>query len=144
MSEKRRNDFEQNREQHDARIAALPEPMRVRIERFQRARPDWRPQFEAYELFVCEQAALFAEKLGDQEAISDFYSKRFDEQKQQIPEMSNEHSGNTFGASCLFATMLVQKDFDNIIRMHGALCHLVGCKNYGCWTTENASERDQI
>lgn len=45
-----------------------------------------------------------------------------------------EHSGNTFGAACKLAHCFVAEPH-LISKMHGALCPLVGCEEYGCWST---------
>ncbi len=117
----------------DARRAKLPAPFRERIEGFIAARPDWRRDHEGYELFVCEEAAELAQHLQTPEAMRAFAAASYDEQKRQAPQLKySEHSGNTFGAMGALARRALESP-ELVPKMHGALCPLVGCKEYGCF-----------
>jgi len=146
QQEERQRELDATQPERDRRVAALPEAFQRRIERLQRATPHWRRDHEGYELFVCEEAqkviayvwrltsrerALNA--LAVQNAVKDFYDSP---DKQKAAGISDEHSGNTFGMACRLASDFLN-DFDKtptrVERGHGALCALVGCKDYGCW-----------
>lgn len=56
-----------------------------------------------YNLFCCEQAIIIAEDLQTKENIVYFHKANWDEQKQMVPLISTDHSGNTFGMACKIA-----------------------------------------
>lgn len=137
---KKRADFEAKRAEHDARIAALPEAFRQRIAKFQASGPDWRWEFEPYELFCCEEAVRLAEHAGNcpptttmAEWLSAFVKATADVQRKLAPDMKiEEHSGNTFGCTVMLARLYLGDDPTLVIDAHGALAPLVGCQEYGC------------
>lgn len=144
QEEERQQKLETERPERDARIAALPEAFRHRIERFQRALPHWRRDFETYELFVCEEADKIAKAvysmsieektlrvLGSAEnIIQTFYDSP---EMQKAAGVSEEHSGNTFSQACVLALRSLALSPDAVIQSHGACCYLLGCKAYGCF-----------
>jgi hypothetical protein len=140
MTRKRQAELDREREDRDRRIAALPPPLRLRMERFQKTRADWRRDFEPYELFVCEEATVIAAAaqaagvaLSTQLLwIRGFHDAPNPRQRELCPEAKlSEHSGNTFGQACTLASLLLRLP-DEVPNMHGAMCPLVGCKEYGC------------
>ncbi len=130
---KRASEAARERAARDERRAALPEALRARLARFEARNPEWRRDFESYELFVCEEAALIARHFAsDIEGLRAFAGKPPEEQGQTIPALKfSEHSGNTWGAAMQIAMRLVM-DPALVKGAHGALCPLVGCKEYGC------------
>lgn len=127
------------RPETEGRVAALPDVLRARIEKFRKANRDFWWEFESYELFTCEQAVVFADALRDPVTDRAGYADRlnaleklsWDEQKKRIPAMAAGHSGNTFGTAMLLAFDLLT-DAPRAAREHGALSPLVGCREYGC------------
>lgn len=128
--EKRRRDWEEGRDDFARRVRALPEPFRNRIEFFMR-RQAWGPEFGGYELFSCEEAVKIARHVGAPEKVNAFYADR---EAQKLCGISEEHSGNTFGTACALARAFLE-DPERVPKMHGALCPLVGCEDYGCYAT---------
>jgi hypothetical protein len=131
--------YESERAERDRRASILPEPLRRRMERFQRSMW-WRVEHEPYELMVCEEAAKIARHCGTVEAVAALHAKPWGEQAKVI---SSDHSGNSAGAAFTLAALLLRGDPDLVIRQHGALCPLVGCRDYGCWAAEFGSEPPQ-
>ena len=129
--EEKRQKFEEHRAEHDERITALPEVFRRRLARFQQNNPAFRWQHEEYELFCCEQAIAIASHLPTRDEILFFNGLDFDAQKEKVPELSDGHSGNTFGASVRLAIHYVTEP-ENVVREHGAHCPMLGCREYGC------------
>lgn len=119
-----------NTETNLAKLKAMPAPFRERIERFM-ARPEWGPEFGPYELFVCGEAVKIAEALKTRAAIEAYRKLPYGEQAAALP-LDEGHSGNTFGSACLLAAVYLEQP-ELVARVHGALCPLVGCKEYGCW-----------
>ena len=116
------------------RVAAMPEPLRQRFEFFMR-RPEWGWDFGFYELFCCEEAVKIHGALGTADAIKEFSAMGPGGQKSKVPGLAwDEHSGNTFGTAVKLAHCLASEP-DLVPKMHGALCPLVGCAEYGCWST---------
>lgn len=128
---KRREQFELERESIDARVAALPEIFRKRLDKFRRNNPDFRWKYESYELFCCEQAVEIANALVTADAIKEFSRKKYEEQKTAVPALSGEHSGNTFGCAVQLAYLYLSQP-EAVEAMHGALAPLVGSEEYGC------------
>lgn len=127
---RKRKEWEDGKEAFAARVKALPEAFRQRIEFFMR-RQDWGPDFGGYELFSCEEAVKIAAHVKDAEKIRAFYDDRAEQKRAGI---SGEHSGNTFGTACSLAGAYLRNPA-LIPQMHGALCPLVGCQEYGCHAT---------
>lgn len=57
---KREEDFRRERADLDARFEALPPEFKQRIERFRENNPDFRQQYESYEMFCCTEAVRIA------------------------------------------------------------------------------------
>lgn len=115
--------------EHDEAIARLPEIFQQRIRNFQRA-PYFREDLEAYEIFVCEQATLFAERLKTVQELVKWKSLDYESQVKIIPELEEAgHSGNTFGAACVFARLYLEQP-EALLKAPGALAPLVGSNAY--------------
>lgn len=136
--------LERERSSRNARRAALPEALRERLDTFENRNPDWRREFEPYELMVCEDAARLAAHFGNDTAALDvFKDKPWAEQKALIPAIGDGHSGNSWGCAVGLAHRLMLGP--TFVRgAHGALCPLVGCTEYGCpgADTRPATEAD--
>lgn len=128
---KRKEEFEKNREDMDRRVAALPEVFQRRIQKFRDNNPDFRWEYEPYELFTCEQAVLIANALRTPEKVKEYHDLPWEKQKELVPGLDDGHSGNTFGCACLLAHHYLTHQ-ENVYREHGALVPLVGCIKYGC------------
>jgi hypothetical protein len=127
---KRREEFETRRADVEARIAALPPSFRARFERFQAGNPDFLPDFGDYELMCCEQAVVFASRMSADD-LRRWAKLPYDGQKAAMPEMSDQHSGNTFSFSVRLALLSIEHP--SLVALdHGALTPLVGCEAYGC------------
>lgn len=98
-AEKRANDF-----------AALPAPLKARIDRFAAEKPDFWLNGD-YELFCCTEAARIAEHLRprvdageDPEVVVREFHDGWSEHTDVV---SDQHSNNTFGGACSLATRLL-------------------------------------
>lgn len=128
---KKKAEFEANKKETDRRVAALPEVYQRRLNKFRTANPDFRWNYEPYELFCCEQSLVLADALKTPEALLEWNKKEYKEQMAAVPGLSDEHSGNTQGASVRLAYHYLTNQ-ENVYLEHGALVQLVGCKAYGC------------
>lgn len=127
---KREKELQANLATIDARIAALPDPLRERILKFQRkGGHEFRRDLESYELFCCEQAVVIATALKTTDAIVAFRKLPWAEQKAAVTGLDDGHSGNTFGAACMLARLLIESP-EHVTQMHGALAPLVGSAAY--------------
>lgn len=139
---KRLAKFECNREKLDAEYAALPVEFQRRLDRFRAGNLEFRPEFESYEMMCCQDAVRIADAMRGRirielsageirDAFEAFAKLSWDGQKALVPDLSDGHSGNSFGMACRLAFLylvsptLVEKE-------HGALTPLVGCEAYGC------------
>jgi hypothetical protein len=134
MKSDRVAEYECKRATFDAKVAALPAPLRDRVEAFRAFKPEWRWDYEPYEVACCEEAARLAAKFKTGDALKAFSKLGYDEQKAAYPEMDSGHSGNTWGVSIRLAWLLCEKP-DVLVQEHGALCPLVGCEDYGCFAS---------
>lgn len=133
IERERQEQLDRERSDRDARRAALPEPFRLRLDGFEAARPNWRRDHEAYELFCCDEACRLAERFATVDELVAFSKLNHAEQQEAAPELRfSEHSGNTFGASLKFAAGYLQRP-DLVPQYHGAICPLVGCEECGCF-----------
>jgi hypothetical protein len=132
FDDERRKEYYLLEEGYTRRIQALPEPFSARLVAFRDRNPrSWRWRYEAYELFVCEQAVVIADALKDPAAVSTFRRLSNTEQYRLVPGVSQDHSQNTFEVACMMARIYLTKPRD-LLLCHGALCNLVGCHEYGC------------
>lgn len=129
---KRRAEADANRVENEAKIAALPDVFRQRIERFRAANDDFEAEYQPYELFCCEEAVKIAAALKSRpDDVRAFGQLSWAQQKQIVPTLSDGHSGNTFGMAVRLAHWYLSQP-QNVVAEHGALTPLVGCQQYGC------------
>lgn len=122
----------------DADYEALPEVFKWRLDRFRRNNPDFRWENEPYEVFCCQEAIKIMEDFSTAEEIEAFHRAEYEQQKSLLPSLDyDNHSGNTFSCSVGLA-YLFRTEPELVIKAHGALCPLVGCKEYGCVPREEA------
>lgn len=120
------------RAKNDKRIADLPDVFQRRIARFRAGNPDFEWDFQPYELFTCEEAVKIAKAFRTRpEDLPDFHKLTYTQQKLIVPGLSNDHSGNTFGCAVLLARWYLLNP-EMVVKEHGAMVPLVGCKAYGC------------
>jgi len=130
--QKRLEEFETTgRAKLDAQYNSLPDHFKRRIDKFRANNPEFRQEYEGYEMFCCTQAVAFADALKTPEAVEAFYKLPYNEQRIRVPAMDDGHSGNTFGAACSLAIHYLREPQD-VVKMHGALAPLVGSEEYGC------------
>lgn len=129
-SARRQVEADASRERFDAERATMPEVFQRRLARFEKANPHWRRDFEGYEMVCCRDAVLIASALRTRDAIVAFQKQPWEEQKAAVPGLDDGHSGNTFGFAVRLAAHYVT-DPENVVLEHGAMCPLVGCKEYG-------------
>lgn len=130
QNEKKR-EFARAQSRLDLDYDSLPRSFQKRLDTFRRNNPDFRWDMEAYEMSVCKDAVRIAETLKTEEAIAAFYELSWEQQLERVPGLFEGHSGNSFGAACLLARLYL-RDSKLVEIAHGALCSLVGCKDYGC------------
>ena len=129
---KRRDDFErEGRAKLDADYATLPAEFKRRLDGLRRRNPDFRWEYEGYEMMVCRDAALIALALKDADTVRAFGAAPYEEQRRRVPELNDGHSGNSFGAAVRLAWLYLSSPA-LVEREHGAICPLVGCRDYGC------------
>lgn len=122
--------FEKNKAQMDADYETLPDAFKKRIDRFRANNPNFRVEFENYELFCCMEAVKIANTCKTPEKVQEFKSQNWDEQMQMVEGLSDGHSGNTFGCAIALAYWYLS-DENNVSKMHGSLSPLVGSKAFG-------------
>jgi hypothetical protein len=130
-------------EARDTRWASLPQVFQDRRKRFEANNPTWRRDFEPYELFCCEQAAAIAKALDPGPAttserpkiiaakIAAFREASEEVKREQVPSLDDGHSGNTFDFACRLARWFLERP-ELVAQDHGAMCLIVGCREYGC------------
>lgn len=96
MQAQRLKEFEENKEKLDAQYESLPSCFQRRVDRFRRNNPDFRWEFEPYELFCCTEAVKMADNATnavgegtDTAEVDDFWA---DEAKwlKAYPKMSKD------------------------------------------------------
>jgi hypothetical protein len=134
--EQQKQEYESKRSSFEDRVGKLPQVFQKRFQDFREFKGDeFRYSFEAYELFVCEEAVLIAETLGLLEKIKEFASADTPKRQEMVPGIRMpEHSNNTFVQAIQLACSYIMTP-ERITQMHGALCQLVGCDIYGCYAS---------
>lgn len=140
--------FKKNKPKLDAQYNKLPQCFKDRIDKFRKNNPNFRKEFESYEMFCCEQAIVIANALNDVNTIAKNngfigwleydLAKRFDafkdlqweDQKKLVPGLDDGHSGNTFGASMRLGYWYLNHP-ESVVKINGALANLVGSEEYG-------------
>lgn len=112
--------------------AAMPVEFQKRIAGFEERNADFRREHEPYEIFVCDQAIYIAATLKTGDEIERVGKLDSEPQREALPDLGGDHSGNTFGAAMRLAWLFVTSP-ENVERQHGAMCPLVGCGAYGCF-----------
>lgn len=132
--QEQRETFAGQRADFDRRVAALPDVFHARIRGFQRRNSEFGWRFGMYELSCCEDAVRIADTLRTEDAIRTWFSQDWEAQQETVPGLFDGHSGNSFAQATYLARVFLV-DPEVIPREHGALCPLVGCGEYGCWST---------
>jgi len=150
--------FTENKDKMDAQYNSFPDVFKRRIDKFRTNNPNFRVDYEEYELFCCGQALAIANGLTNDQHLasipdashwvsmttSDRFTA-FDKAKtglknQVVPEFDGGyHSGNTYGMSMQLAFQYITEP-ENVVKMHGALATLVGSEEYGCVPRGEAAE----
>lgn len=130
-------EYEGKRAEWDARVAALPDALRARVEGFRAHGGDaWRWSYEPYEMACCEEAARLNARFKTGDEVQAFSKLEYTEQKAAHPNMDDGHSGNTMSMSIRLAWLLAEKP-ELLPQEHGAMCPLVGCEDYGCYAARS-------
>ncbi len=133
MDAKRRANFAANKEQLDRDYDGLPPLFKMRIDRFRKANPDFRWEYESYEMFTCTQAVLLAgwaaELEAPAQAIDEWNALPDKDQLEAIPGWSDGHSGNTHECAVALAKQYVTNR-ERVAIMPGAMSPLVGTADY--------------
>jgi hypothetical protein len=124
-------DFEKDKARLNREFARLPEVFQRRISWFRANLPNWRVEHEGYEMSACVDAVLIADTLRTPGAIRKFGKASHKKQRELVPGISEEHSGNSFGFAVKLAWLYSSEPL-LVIAEHGAMTPLVGCKEYGC------------
>jgi hypothetical protein len=128
---RRKQEFEEAREELDYQFASLPAVFQRRISWFRAWDPDFRWKSEAYEMSACVDAVKIAEQMKTPEEVVRFREMPYEEQREAVPDLYDGHSGNSFGMAVRLAWLYLSEPL-LVIAEHGALTPLVGCEEYGC------------
>jgi len=121
---KKREDFKKGLEKWNKDLKNLDPIFQERINFFMRNK-DWAAQFGPYEMFCCKEASMIIKTFKNEDEVRAFRKMEYSEQR-KVCDISDEHSGNTFGCACMLAELWF-KDKTLLPKMHGALCPLAGC-----------------
>jgi hypothetical protein len=124
--------FKTNKNKLDEDYNSLPEVFKKRIDILRQNNEKFRQKYEAYEMRCCIDAVKITKELKTVEEYNKFVQLDYDKQMKRVKELDTGHSGNSFGCACQLAYYYIT-DQDYVYKSHGALCPLVGCKNYGCY-----------
>jgi hypothetical protein len=128
---KLKEDFEKSKDYLDGEFEKLPEVFQRRIMKFRTNNPDFRVEFEGYEMCCCVDALKIAAALKDPSEFEAFAKLDYKDQMERVPGLSDDHSGNSFGMAMKLAYLYLTNP-ENVVKMHGALAPLVGSEAYGC------------
>lgn len=92
--------------EHDEEISQLPEIFQQRIKKFQLA-PCFREEYETYEIFVCKQATLLAERFETVQRLLEWEQLEEDRKLEIVPELK-ETSYNIIEKASTFAKLYLE------------------------------------
>lgn len=103
-----RERLERGAEKRAAEYDALPDVLKLRLDRFASERADFWVSGGDYEMFCCTEAVKIADHLrprveageDPETVVREFHGLPWDEQAKVV---SDQHSGNTFGGACSLA-----------------------------------------
>lgn len=135
MDARKQATLEEMRSEFTDREAALPVEIAGRLralrERSILTEEEWNRTYWGYELFVCEEAAKMVAAVRDGSLDWD----RFTLNEVKFPELSDQHSGNTFGASVYMANLILTHDepvgSDLVNAMSAAMAQINGSRESG-------------
>lgn len=123
--------FKKERAGLDRKFSKLPPEFQRRISWFRAWNPDFRVEYEAYEMSACVDAVKIAETMESLGQVRMFQKSSYERQRKLVPDLYEGHSGNSFAAAVHLA-LLYLTDPLLVIAEHGAMTPLVGCEDYGC------------
>ena len=128
-NKEKQEQFEKEKSQLDLDYESLPDVFKKRIDRFRKNNPNFRVEYEVYEMFCCKEAIKIAGALKTSKEIQKFHDLPWEEQIELV-DIDKGHSGNTFGCACVLACAYLDAP-NRIIDTHGSLSPLVGSKAFG-------------
>jgi hypothetical protein len=115
----------------DAQYATLPLLFQQRLDRFRATKADFRWEMEPYEMSCCVDAVLMARHARfDLDDLRRFQKLPWRDQKEEIPDLEDGHSGNSWGTAVMLANVYIEAP-KFVPLAHGGLCGLLGCTDYG-------------
>lgn len=131
MDSRRKREFKKSIDTLDAKYNSLPDVFKKRLDILRRNNPKFRWKFEPYEMMCCVDAVKIAAICGTKEKVIEFSKAGCEEQFKLVTNLTDGHSGNSFGMAVRLAYHYVS-DPELVWMEHGAMCPLTGCKDYGC------------
>lgn len=131
MDEDRARNLKKNMAKMDEAYNKLPDIFKARIDGFRKTNPNFRRDYEEYEMFCIKEAIKIAETLNDPEKVIEFSKGDYNQKLFLVPTIDEGHSGNTLGCATHLAYLYLSNP-GMIAKTHGALVPLVGCEEYGC------------
>lgn len=129
LHERKRREFEEQREKLDADYESLPPEFQRRISWFRDHNPDFRWDCEAYEMICCVDAMKIVNAVETIDGLNDFKDLPYEEQSKI--GIDPGHSGNTFGMTLRLARLYLM-DPILVVAEHAAMSPLSGCEKIGC------------
>lgn len=127
----------------DADYLSLPDNFKQRIDRFRANNPKFRVDYESYEMFCCKEALKIAAARETSGRVKWFARTFYEKQVKLCPDLSDQHSGNTFGAACWLAYVHLKWP-ERICQIYGALSPLVGSKEYGDIVPDSQTKEEVV
>jgi hypothetical protein len=131
LKDEKRSRYEQKDPKLAGMYAALPLIFQMRIDKFRANNPDFKEDFEAYELFVCTEAVKLVKHFENARAISTYQDMPKDSRR-QLEILAKGHNDNTITQACHLARFSILNPQAIVNTLHGSLSHIVGCAEYGC------------
>jgi hypothetical protein len=115
----------------------LPACFQERLDGFEARNPDFLRRFGLIELYSCLQADAIAEAVGSADSIPAYWAMPKPEQLAMTPGLDPDITIHAFQQAVNLAYMALH-DPEMAPKLHGALCGVFGCREYGCYATEGA------
>ena len=117
--------FLKNKKSLDDDYSNLPGVFKRRIDKFRKNNPDFRVNYESYEMLCCKEAIKIASCFNTHKELENYEGCLF-----KKCSLDDGHSGNTYNCSKFLAYVYL-KEPEKLKDVPGALAPLVGSKEYG-------------
>ena len=124
LQKQREERFKKEKPKLDEKYKNLPKPFKDRIDKFRDNCDNFRVEYESYEMLCCVEAVKIANVFDSAEELTNFTGDLF-----KKCNLSDGHSGNTFGAAKFLAKVYLENP-KHLKNIPAAIAPIVGQEKF--------------